>query len=148
MCNFIIPSEREMRRNEEMPVYSWEKHHILIVEDDDPTAYLLQEVLKKTGAQLTHVDDGLQAVDFIRNHPETNLILMDVHLPDKDGFTAAREIKGFAPNMVIIAQTSYAFSMEHNDATQAGCDDFFTKPLDMVRLLGVMDRFLTRPTRK
>lgn len=133
-----------MEERTQIPEFSWKGKSILIVEDDDPTAYLLQEVLKKTGAEIKHVEDGLKAVDYMRANPTTDLILMDVHLPDKDGFTAAREIRGFTEGVVIIAQTSYAFSMEHNENMESNCDDFFTKPLDMVRLLETIELFFQR----
>ena len=73
--------------------YNWNKQKILVVEDDESSAYLLGEILKETGAKIDYTTDGDEAVEFMRNHPETDLILMDIHLPEKDGFTATREIK-------------------------------------------------------
>ena len=125
------------------PVYRWNNKNILVVEDDESSTFLLSEILKGTGASIDYTTDGDEAIEYIRNHPDTDLILMDVHLPEKDGFTATREIKAISSSVVIIAQTAYAFSVDHHEAAKAGCDAFFTKPLNPVLLLDKIDRFLT-----
>jgi len=128
---------------EDLPVYQWNNKNILVVEDDESSTYLIGEILKETGAKVDFTTDGDEAVEFFRNHPETDLILMDIHLPEKDGFTATREIKAIASSVVIIAQTAYAFSVDHYEAEKAGCDAFFTKPLNPSLLLDKMDGFLS-----
>ncbi len=128
---------------EDLPNYHWNRKHILVVEDDESSAYLLGEILKETGAKVDYTTDGEEAVEYMRLHPETDLILMDIHLPQKDGFTATREIKAFSENVIVIAQTAYAFSIDHYEAEKAGCDAFFTKPLNPALLLDKMDAFLS-----
>jgi CheY-like chemotaxis protein len=128
---------------EDQPSYKWNTKNILVVEDDESSAYLLSTFLKGTGAHISYTSDGNEAVDFVRKHPETDLVLMDVHLPDKDGFTATREIKSFHSQVVVIAQTAYAFSMDHQEAKLAGCDDYLTKPLNMSLLLDKIDGYLS-----
>ena len=123
--------------------YHWNKKQILVVEDDESSAFLLGEILRETGATVNYSTDGEAAVDFMREHPETDLILMDVLLPEMDGFTATREIKTFASKVKIIAQTAYAFSVDHQQARNAGCDAFLTKPLVPAVLLDKMDSFLS-----
>ena len=128
---------------EEHPVYRWDSKNILVVEDDESSAFLLETFLKDTGASITFTKDGNKAVDFMRQHPETDLILMDIHLPEKDGFTATREIKTFARDVVVIAQTADAFCIEQHEALKAGCDAYLTKPLNMGLLLDKMDSYLS-----
>jgi len=128
---------------EDQPSYSWNSKNILVVEDDESSAFLLGTFLKETGACISFTTDGNEAVDFVRQHPETDLVLMDILLPDKDGFTATREIKSFASDVVIIAQTAYAFSMDHHEALKAGCDAYLTKPLNMSLLLDKIDGYLS-----
>lgn len=127
----------------DLPLYRWNNKNILVVEDDESSTYLLGEILKGTGAKIEYTSDGDEAIEYIRNHPETDLILMDIHLPEKDGFTATREIKAIASSVVVIAQTAYAFSVDHLEAEKAGCDAFFTKPLNPYILLDKMDSFLS-----
>jgi len=123
--------------------YHWNKKQILVVEDDESSAFLLGEILRETGATVNYSTDGEAAVAFMRRHPETDLILMDVLLPEMDGFTACREIKSFASKVKVIAQTAYAFSVDHQQARNAGCDAFLTKPLIPAILLDKMDSFLS-----
>ena len=128
---------------EDQPNYRWDSKNILVVEDDESSAFLLGTFLKETGASISFTTDGNEAVDFVREHPETDLVLMDILLPDKDGFTATREIKSFARDVVVIAQTAYAFSMDHHEALRAGCDAYLTKPLNMSLLLDKIDGYLS-----
>jgi CheY-like chemotaxis protein len=123
--------------------YRWNKKNILVVEDDESSAFLLNEMLKETGATLEFITDGRQAVEYFKANPHTDLILMDVHLPEKDGFTATREIKAISNDVVVIAQTSYAHSVDILDAEKAGCDAFLTKPINCDLLLGKIDSFLS-----
>lgn len=128
---------------EDRPVYKWNSKNILVVEDDESSAFLLNEFLKHTGAKITYTTDGREAVEYVRENPETDVILMDILLPGKDGLTATREIKSFARNVKVIAQTSYAFSVNAREAELAGCDAFVTKPLNMSLLLDKIDGYLT-----
>ena len=125
------------------PYYHWSQKRILIVEDDESSAYLLGELLKDTGAIIDFTTGGEEAVEYIRQHPDTDLVLMDIHLPEKDGFTATREIKAQFSKVVIFAQTGYAFSVEQLEAEEAGCDAFFTKPINTELLLNKMNGYLT-----
>jgi len=125
------------------PLYHWTEKQILVVEDDESSAFLLKEFLKHTGARVSYTSDGEEAVEYMRNHPDTDLILMDIHLPEKDGFTATREIKAFARQVVVIAQTSYAFSVDHQQAEEAGCDAFMTKPLNYSLLMEKINTYLS-----
>jgi len=127
---------------DDLPVYQWDSKHILVVEDDESSAFLLGEILKNTGAIIEYTTGGEEAVDYIRNHPETDLILMDIHLPEMDGFTATRKIKDIAKNVVVIAQTAYAFSVDYQEAEKAGCDAFLTKPLNPFLLLEKINSYL------
>jgi len=133
--NFLIVKDQ--------PIYRWNSKNILVVEDDESSAFLLGTFLKETGARISYTTDGDEAVQYVRDHPETDLVLMDIHLPKKDGFTATREIKSFARDVVVIVQTAYAFSADHHEAKMAGCDDYLTKPLNMSLLLDKMDGYLS-----
>jgi len=128
---------------EDQPLYQWTERHILVVEDDESSAYLLSRILKQTGALVHHLSDGKEAVNYVREHPETDLVLMDIHLPEKDGFTATREIKAISERVVVIAQTGYAYSVEKREARKAGCDGFLTKPLNPNLLLQELNAYLS-----
>lgn len=128
---------------EKLPEYHWDQKHILVVEDDESSAYLLGKILKGTGAEVSFLSDGNAAVEYIRTHPETDLVLMDIQLPEKDGYTATREIKAISRSVVVIAQTSYTYSVEESEAEKAGCDAFLSKPFDPALLLAKIEGFLS-----
>jgi len=123
--------------------YRWNDRKILVVEDDESSSFLINEILKNTGAELFYTLDGQEAIEFVRDNPETDLILMDVNLPGKDGFTATREIKHMQQQVVVIAQTAYAFAHDREKAKEAGCDDFLTKPLNPYLLLAKIDKYFS-----
>ena len=123
--------------------YRWDKKQILVVEDDESSAFLLGEILDGTGATVNFSTDGKAAVAYMRENPGTDLILMDVLLPEMDGFSATRKIKSFARDVIIIAQTAYAYSVDLKQAMDAGCDALITKPVVPSILLDKIDSFLS-----
>ena len=123
--------------------YDWKSRKILVVEDDESSSFLISEILKHTGVNVAYTTDGNDAVDYVKANPNTDLILMDIHLPVKDGFTATREIKKIKDKIVVIAQTAYAFSSDRDKARAAGCDDFITKPLNPYLLLSKLNNYLS-----
>lgn len=122
--------------------YNWTTKQILVVEDDESSSFLLGTILKETGAHIAYSRDGAEAVAYMKRNPETDLILMDVQLPEMDGLTATRTIRSFAGDVVIIAQTAYAFTIDPEQAMEAGCDGFFTKPVHPGELLENLSHFL------
>ncbi|MFO7933321.1 MAG: response regulator [Bacteroidales bacterium] len=125
-----------------MPEYRWNTKHILVVEDDESATFVVGDILKNTGVHVAFVTGGEEAVKYITEHPETDLILMDIHLPGMDGITATRKIKSIAENVVVIAQTAYAFSVEYREAENAGCVALLTKPLNPAMLLEKINSYL------
>lgn len=74
--------------------------------------------------------NGLEAIEIVRENPKLDLILMDMKMPEMDGYEATKQIKEIRPELPILAQTAYAFKEEQDLARQAGCDDYITKPLN------------------
>jgi CheY-like chemotaxis protein len=124
------------------PEYRWNTKHILVVEDDESATFVVGDILKSTGVNVAFATGGEEAVKYVTEHPETDLILMDIHLPGMDGFTATRKIKSIAEKVVVIAQTAYAFSVEYQEAEKAGCVALLTKPLNPAMLLEKINSYL------
>ena len=125
-------------------IYNWEKHTILIVEDDYSSVFYLKEILKDTGVNLEITGDGENAVQICRDNKSISLVLMDIQLPLLDGLEATRKIKSIRPELPIIAQTAYAMPYDLENCTEAGCDDYITKPIDMLELLEKVNKYLSR----
>ena len=116
---------------------------IMIIEDESLVGLDIRNTLQDLGYYVTAVFAEAELALKQLETESVDLILMDIHLPQKDGFTATREIKSFARNVVVIAQTAYALSQNYREAREAGCDDFLTKPLSPGYLLGRMNDFLS-----
>jgi two-component system cell cycle response regulator DivK len=124
-------------------IYQWSGKRILIVEDDLITYKYFTIVLKNTGAQIFHAENGEQALKYCRGKQSFDLILMDIQLPVMDGYTATREIKAICPGIPVIAQTAYALEAEEHRCRMAGCDEYLAKPFRKDELLSLMDKYLS-----
>jgi CheY-like chemotaxis protein len=116
---------------------------ILVVEDNDLNRELLARRLKRKGFDVVHAADGIEGVRLAReSHPD--LILMDMSLPGMDGWQATRVLKSDAAtvHLPVIALTAHAMAGDFEKAIEAGCDGYDTKPVDMPRLLGKIERLL------
>ncbi len=121
---------------------NWQSKTILIAEDTDVNYFLLAAVLKETKAKLVRVKDGLEAVEFIRNN-EVDLILMDINMPNMNGYDATKAIKELRSDIPVIVQTAVHFEEESDAAFKAGADDYITKPIDLKTFMAKITRFLS-----
>ncbi|MFO7658381.1 MAG: PAS domain S-box protein [Bacteroidales bacterium] len=107
---------------------------VLVVEDDLYNSQYLKEVLRKTGLKLLFASYGKDAVEAAMKY-KIDLILMDIRLPDIDGYMVTREIKKLRKEIKIIAQTAYAAPGDDKKAFEAGCDDYISKPINKNQLI-------------
>lgn len=116
---------------------------ILLVEDNEMNRDMLSRRLERKGYSVVMAVDGEEGIACARTE-QPQLILMDMSLPVKDGWTASREIKGDAQLRMIpiIALTAHAMSGDKDKAIEAGCDDYDTKPVDFARLLSKIEALL------
>ena len=109
---------------------------ILIAEDEEMNFTLLNEIFKKKGMKIIKAVNGNEAVEFFKdNIDDINIVLMDIKMPEKNGYDATREIKALKKNIPVIAQTAYAMSGERQLSVEAGCDAYITKPVIIKELI-------------
>ena len=113
---------------------------ILIAEDQDSNFMLLEELLLGLNIIIIRALNGLEAVEMCKNQ-QIDLILMDIKMPEMDGYQATKRIKEFLPNIPIIAQTAYTMNEEKERALQAGCDNYLTKPFKKADLLAMISKY-------
>lgn len=101
---------------------------VLVAEDEDNNYLLIQNYLKILGLNFVHARNGQEAVDACKSNSSIDLVLMDIKMPVKDGYTAAIEIKSFRPNLPVIAQTAYALDIEVEKFSGV-FDAYITKPI-------------------
>lgn len=116
---------------------------VLLVEDNDMNMEMLSRSLKRKKFSVLEAVDGQQGVDMAKSELP-DIILMDIGLPVFDGLEATRKIKGndATRHIPIIALTAHAMSGDQQEALEAGCDDYDTKPIDLDRLLEKMKKLL------
>ena len=149
---FTIPDANLSGKPVEKPAWqgltasdrNWEDKTILIVEDDHINYQLLEVVLKRTRVNLLHAVTGKDAVRFCREQPKIDLVLMDVQLPEMNGFEAIKLIKEYQPHIPIIVQTANSMNEEKTRADEAGCQGFMTKPISLNKFMSEVDRFLQK----
>ncbi|HTL96495.1 MAG TPA: response regulator [Gemmatimonadaceae bacterium] len=120
--------------------------NILLVEDNEMNRDMLSRRLKKKGYDVALAVDGMQGVSMALAGTH-DLILMDMSLPELDGWEAARRVReaeGSGRRVPIIALTAHAMSGDREKALAAGCDDYDTKPVELDRLLGKIEALLAR----
>lgn len=121
----------------------WSNKTILVVEDDKFNSLIIQNFLSKTKAKVVTAINGEQAIEQARaNNPD--FILMDLKMPGMNGFEATRKIKEFLPNTVVIAQTAFVTDADREEAFNAGCSEFITKPLSSEKIYSAIEKFMQR----
>jgi len=124
--------------------YSWPGKTILVAEDEEFNYYYINEILTPTNAKIIRAFNGLEAVDACKKFPEINLVLMDIKMPEMDGYEATKKIKSFRPELPIIAQTAHAMSEDMSKSLKAGCDNYVSKPIHKEHLLKMINEKFTK----
>ena len=115
---------------------------ILIAEDDPMSTLLLKRNFKDENFCIYCAENGWEAVELVRHHPEINLVLMDIKMPVMNGYEATRLIKHERPDLPVIAQSAFTSKEDRDKAREAGCDDFITKPISKSELLEKMQALM------
>lgn len=119
---------------------------ILLVEDNEMNRDMLARRLQRKGFEVIVAVNGEEAIAAARSEAP-DLILMDMEIPIIDGWTASKQIKTtISANTPIIALTAHAMAGDKEKALAAGCDDYATKPIDFIRLLGLIEQQLSGST--
>jgi len=122
--------------------YDWSNHKVLIVEDDSFNVSLFIELLHDTKINCLVANTGQNAISTFNSQKDISIVLMDIKLPDINGYEVTAEFKKINPNIPIIAQTAYASDSDRKRALEAGCDDFIPKPIKRDKLLAIFNVFL------
>ena len=133
--------------NEEIIEDSFDRFHILLVEDIDINIEIMLALLEPTNINIDYAKNGREAVDLISNNPERyDLIFMDLQMPVMDGYEATRQIRAIntrkAREIPIIAMTANVFREDIDMCIQAGMNDHLGKPLDFDEVLAVLRKYL------
>ncbi len=119
----------------------WHDKTLLVVEDEDHNYAYIHEILKRTQATIIRAENGVRAIEKVKQE-SIDLVLMDIKLPEMDGYNATAEIKKLRPSLPVIAQTAFAMEKERIACLKAGCDDYIAKPYEPSKLIERIRAFL------
>lgn len=145
---FTIPYTRvqeveNVNKTDGIEVSKLKNIKILIAEDDEISEMLIEMAIKTFGRNVLKTSNGIETVEVCRNNPDLDFVLMDIKMPEMDGYEATRQIRKFNNNVIIIAQTAYALSGDRERALEAGCNDYIAKPFGKESLTALMKKVLT-----
>jgi CheY-like chemotaxis protein len=113
---------------------------ILIVDDDVRNVFALTSVLESHGMEVLYAENGKDGIELLRQHPEIDLVLMDIMMPGMDGYETMRVIRGDESfkQLPIISLTAKAMKGDREKSIASGASDYITKPVDTDQLLSLM----------
>ncbi|MEU5878828.1 HAMP domain-containing protein [Spirillospora sp. NPDC047279] len=117
---------------------------VLVVDDDVRNVFALAGILELHGLDVVHAENGRKGIEALAEHPEVDLILMDVMMPEMDGYTATAAIRAMPEHadLPIIMVTAKAMPGDQEKSLASGANDYVTKPLNADDLIGCIHRYL------
>jgi CheY-like chemotaxis protein len=142
----LSPEQRRLLTLARARDAAFEGRRILVVEDDVRNVFALSSVLERRGAIVDIARNGREALDALEREPATDLVLMDIMMPEMDGYEAMRRIRADArfARLPVIALTARAGPDDRRHCLDAGASDYVPKPLDVDRLLSLMRVWMPR----
>jgi CheY-like chemotaxis protein/HAMP domain-containing protein len=127
--------EQSLRRDPAL-----EGRKALIVDDDLRNAFALTSALEAYGLKVLHAENGREGIEMLDQNPDVDVVLMDVMMPEMDGYETMRAIRRIEPfkNLPIIALTAKAMKADRGKCIEAGASDYIAKPLDIDQLLSML----------
>ncbi|HEX5514201.1 MAG TPA: ATP-binding protein, partial [Gammaproteobacteria bacterium] len=121
-----------------------QQRKILLVEDDPRNLYAMTGLLERAGAVVVPASNALEGLEVLKNEPGIELVLMDIMMPEVDGYEATRRIRAMPEfaDLPVIALTAKASSIDQSLCLAAGCTDYVVKPVEIRHLVSVMRRHL------
>jgi CheY-like chemotaxis protein len=117
---------------------------VLLVDDDVRNLFALASALESRGLEIVFAENGREGLEALKQHPEIDLVLMDLMMPDMDGYEAMRALREMPQfkSLPIIALTAKAMKGDREESIAAGASDYITKPVDIEQLLSLMQVWL------
>jgi CheY-like chemotaxis protein len=122
----------------------YDQKTILIADDEEYNFDLLRTVIKAIGKPvILCAKTGKEAIELVREHPEIDLVLLDIQMPDVNGYKAYEEIRQLLPVVPIIAITAFVFAESKRKVLEAGFDMYVSKPISRNTIKIILNTYLT-----
>jgi PAS domain S-box-containing protein len=144
---FTLPFN-EVKENEKLKPFEvisdkhdWSGKTILVAEDENSNFEVLKATLSRTNAKVLRANNGKEAVELC-SKKKVDLVLMDIRMPEMNGYDATRVIKAKLPDLPIVSLTAYAMAEDREKSLAVGCNDHLSKPIKPHELISKISRFL------
>lgn len=117
---------------------------ILLIDDDNRNIFALQLTLKARKYKFVSTQSAMDGLQLLQSNPEIGLVLLDMMMPEMDGYEAIKQIRSsdIYGSVPIVAVTANAMSGDKEKCLAAGADDYIAKPIDVDRLMKVIEKLL------
>lgn len=122
--------------------YNWKNEKFLVADDDFYSSVLLEKILKKTGAKVVTAEDGLQAIERIREHPDISAAILDIVMPVHNGYEVIEQTKKLRPDLIFIACTADVIRLNPGKCKEMGFTACISKPFLPAKLFDVLEEAL------
>ncbi len=86
----------------------------------------------------------IEAVEMVKSNNQIDLVLMDIRMPELNGYDATKQIKSFKKSLPVLSITAYAMSEDELKSVEAGCDEYISKPVKPTQLLDIIDSYMNK----
>lgn len=117
---------------------------ILIVEDDLVSENMLELMIEAYCKSPLFAKNGLEAIQLCKENPDIDFVLMDIKMPELNGYEATKIIRQFNKDIIIFAQTAFALPGDREKSIAAGCNDYISKPYSQAELTGLIDKYIKK----
>jgi CheY-like chemotaxis protein len=118
------------------------KKTFLIAEDDEPSFLYLSDLIENDSIIIKRAYNGKDVISQVAEHPEIDIILMDIKMPEMDGYQAIKIVKAMRPELPVIAQTAFVMMNDKKKALSSGFDDYLSKPIQVEELNLIFAKYL------
>jgi CheY-like chemotaxis protein len=135
-----LPEERQIRVERVKDEASLRGRKVLVVDDDVRNIFSLTAALEQHGLEVVFAENGRQGIERLRTTPGIDIMLVDIMMPEMDGYETMREIRkdDAFRNLPIVAVTAKAMKGDREKCLEAGATDYVSKPVDIDQLLAVL----------
>ena len=144
---FTLPCDIESEEDDGSEILNYElnenkmKLKVLIVEDDRISMNFIELLLKPISREIILAKNGDEALTLYRENNDVDLILMDIKMPEIDGYEVTRQIRQMNKDVIIIAQTAYSLIGDRDKSIEAGCNDYITKPIFREEMMSLIYKY-------
>ncbi|MFZ0973582.1 MAG: response regulator [Solirubrobacteraceae bacterium] len=116
----------------------------LVIDDDIRNVFALTSMLERYGMKVVYAENGREGIERLHQHANTDLVLLDIMMPEMDGYQTARAIRSMPrfTHLPIISLTAQAMTGDREKALAAGASDYISKPVDVDELVSMMSAWL------